>query len=144
MGTTSGALVSTSTCKSSAAVAATDSIPSNQSCVAYEYDGVGLLNFTHVNAGFNCCPTQISAQFDFVDQTITVREVEDLSGGGCHCLCLYDLQFEIFDLPPGVYTLQFVEPYLNENDPPLTATLVLTGATSDTVCVERSVYPWGQ
>ena len=143
MGGVSGALVSHTDCKTFDGAALADPTPSNQSCIDYQYDGEGTLTFTHVNAGFNCCPTAITAQFDFDDQIIRVHEVEDLSGGGCHCLCLFDLQFEIENVPPGVYLVEFVELYLAEGDPPLTATLDLTGATSGDHCVERTVYPWG-
>lgn len=139
----SGSLISRSTCKSSGGAALVDSVSSNQSCIIYEYDGVGALSITHVNAGFNCCPTEISARFDFDDQIIRVHEVEDLSGGGCRCLCLFDLQFDVENVPPGVYLVEFVESYLDEGDPPLTATLDLTGATSGSHCEERTQYPWG-
>ena len=139
-----GALVSRTDCKSSGGEALADSIPSDQSCLVYEYDGSGTLAFTHANAGFNCCPTALSAWFSFENDIIRVHEVEDLSGGGCHCLCLYDLHFEVMNVPPGVYTVEIVEPYLGEGETPLIVTLDLTAAGSGTRCVERLVYPWGQ
>ena len=139
-----GALVSRTDCKSSGGEALADSIPSDQSCLVYEYDGSGTLAFTHANAGFNCCPTALSAWFSFENDIIRVHEVEDLSGGGCHCLCLYDLHFEVMNVPPGVYTVEMVEPYLGEGETPLIVTLDLTAAGSGTRCVERLVYPWGQ
>jgi hypothetical protein len=139
-----GSLISRTSCKSFGGEALADSVQSNQSCLVYEYDGSGTLGFIHANAGFNCCPTEITAWFSFEDGIIRVHEVEDLSGGGCHCLCLFDLQFEVTNIPPGIYTVEVVEPYLAEGEIPLTATLDLTSTGSGTRCVERSVYPWGQ
>jgi|GEM_PF-987337 len=138
----SGALLSHAGCKTFEGAALADPTPPNQSCIDYQYDGEGTLTFTHVNAGFNCCPTALSAEFDFASGVITVTEIEDLSGGGCYCLCLFDLDMEIAGLPPGEYRLVFEEPYVNQSMAPLDFILDLTGPTSGTHCVERTNYPW--
>jgi len=143
MGGVSGALVSHTDCKSGDGAALADPTPSNQSCMDYQYDSEGTLTFTHVNAGFNCCPTALLAEFDFAPEVITVTEIEDLTGGGCHCLCLFDLQMQITGLPPGTYRMIVNEPYRDSADPPFVFDLDLTGPTSGSVCVERDYYPWG-
>lgn len=139
-----GTVTGISACKSNGVGAAADPAPADQSCIELQYDGDGTLNLTHINAGFNCCPTSIGAQFGFDGSTITVTEIEDLSGGACHCLCLYDLQFRITDLPPGEYRLIIVEPYRNETDPALDFVIDLTQSPQAMTCVQRSAYPWGQ
>ena len=141
--TPSGAVVGHSECLSHSAVPAAASLSPDQSCVDIQYDGAGTLTLTHGNAGFNCCPTVLSAEFDFDGSTITITEVEDLTGGGCHCLCLYDLEMQINNLPPGQYRIVFVEPYRDDPDPALDFTVDLRHATSTTHCVERHNYPWG-
>jgi len=144
MGAMSGYLIEYTGCKSFDGAALSDPIPSNQSCIEYAYDGDGTLSFTHVNAGFNCCPTYLAADFDFDGNTITITESENLEGGGCYCLCLFDLEYEIVNLPPGEYNIVIEVPYLPSGDQPLEFIINLTAAGSGTFCVERTGYPWGE
>ncbi|MEW5796161.1 MAG: hypothetical protein AB1772_07345 [Candidatus Zixiibacteriota bacterium] len=143
-GGTAGYLFSRSDCKTNFGAAQENGAMATSSCIEYVYDGYGTLMMTHVNAGLNCCPTEISAQFSFEGSTITVTEIEDLSGGGCHCLCLYDLEYRILNLAPGEYRLVIIEPYVEPPVAVLDFTLGLTIAASGVHCVERTVYPWGQ
>jgi hypothetical protein len=116
--------------------------PSDQDCVLYQYDGSGELTLKHVNAGFNCCPGTISADIDIVGQAITITEHESISG--CRCLCLFDLDYEIANLEPGEYHIEFIEPYTEMCDEPLGFTVDLTQAVSGEFCVKRTHYPWSQ
>jgi hypothetical protein len=112
-------------------------------CVQYQYDGQGTLTLKHVNAGFNCCPGDITAQIDITGNVITVVELENQTG--CHCLCLYDLDYEVTNLTPGQYTVRFVEPYANAGDVQLAIDVTLTSvAGSGENCVDRNYYPWAQ
>ena len=139
-----GTVTGMSGCKSHGVGAATDPAPADQSCIDLQYDGAGTLTFTHVNAGFNCCPQLISAQFNFDGSTITVTEYEQFGPwGGCLCDCLFDIQFQITLLPPGEYHLVFVEPYRDPTEPALDFTVDLTQATNSETCVTRLIYPWG-
>ena len=115
--------------------------PTDSSCVYYHYDIAGNLFLKHINAGFNCCPDSLDADIIFEDNMITIEEIE--FGGLCDCNCLFDLDLEIIDLPPGVYTVYFHEPYRNPEDPVLEFELDLSVPTSGIHCVPRQHYPWG-
>ena len=84
-------------------------LPEDKAGVEYEYD-IALLRLTHVNAGFNCCPGELSADIIVRDATIEIHEQQEKNG--CRCDCLYDIEFEIWGLVPGEYTIKIVEPLL--------------------------------
>jgi hypothetical protein len=123
-----------------AASVETMTVPPTQSCISYEYDGEGILSVYRANAGFNCCPERLYVNVSQDGNTITVTEQEILEFGyGCACLCLFDLEFLIANLPPGQYDLVIEELYAEG----ITIPLDLTSATSGEHCVERTDYPWG-
>jgi hypothetical protein len=117
-----------------------------QDCIDYDYDGVGTLTLKHRNAIFNCCPTYLFAHTTLVNDTLTVTEGENLEPhGGCDCICLFDVDMMIVDLPPGEYTIHVDELYIatGEWDPreDIEFDVDLTSATSGSYCVERVGYP---
>jgi len=130
------ALVSHTDCKASAAAGAAAA----RDCVQYQFNGLGTLNLKHVNAGFNCCPGDLTAEITILDSVISIREME--KEAGCHCLCLYDLTYQVLNLPSGVYTIRFVEPYVPDADPKLEVTVNIATQPIGEFCVDRSVYPW--
>lgn len=136
-----GSLVDHTDCKQFLPVGVSAATPSNLDCVSYEYDGNGLLRLKHVNAAFNCCPGEITAGIKVEDSLITIVEGETESG--CRCLCLYDLECVIENLPPGEYVVRVEEPYLEPGDEPLEFTVDLAAAGAGSHCVERTHYPWG-
>ncbi|MFZ1946484.1 MAG: hypothetical protein WAW06_02980 [bacterium] len=112
----------------------------DQDCIQYSYRG-RTLDLTHVNAALNCCPefeTRVTVSSDSI--FITEDEVE----GGCHCLCLYDLQYEIRHLPAGTYRVIVSQEYLQPGDQPLEFTIDLRASPSGEYCVTRDHYPWGK
>lgn len=111
--------------------------------IRYNYDGSGTLLITHVNTGFNCCPDSFRVGIDVGNDTIRITETELLTNGGCRCLCLYDLEYEITDLPAGSYRIEVVQMYLAEEDELLESTIDLTSAAADSFDVTREHYPWG-
>ena len=113
--------------------------PSDRDCIEYDYDGSGTLLLKHVNAGFNCCP-EMDNSIIIDGDTIIVREVE--TEGLCDCLCLFDLDYEIINLPAGVYMIKVVEPYFHPGEDPLEFQLNLEEAVSGSFCVRRYFYPW--
>ena len=139
-GDPSGWLAGASGCKSFSMRGALDETPSNQDCIDYHYNGNNVLLLTHLNAGFNCCPV-ISANIDIKDHVITIAEKE--INGLCDCLCLFDLDYQIINLPPGEYVIRVIEPYIGEDDEPLEFVVNLSETPSGTYCVKRSTYPWG-
>jgi hypothetical protein len=138
-----GYLINYEGCKEFGKGGATDSIPPNQDCVAYQYDGAGVLLLRHVNAGFNCCPTEILAEVTIEDGIISIVEDESLEGGGCFCLCLFDVDYSIDNLPSGEYTIRVYGMYLQEGDQILEFTVDLGSSPSGIHCVYRDHYPWG-
>ncbi len=135
----SAALVSSSDCKESAELAAPGATPIRD-CFEYELTGGDTLLLTHVNAAFNCCPGDITAEISFDNDTITIVERE--SESACRCLCLYDLEYRFENIEAGTYTIRFIEPYKNDADEPLRATIDLSASPSGVFCVERTTYPW--
>ncbi|MCU0286630.1 MAG: hypothetical protein MUF15_09545 [Acidobacteria bacterium] len=109
-------------------------------CLEYNYDGAGNLTIKHVNCCFNCCPGTISADFTYNGNQITITEKE--SAQDCRCSCLYDLYYEIKNVPPGSHIVRIIEPNINETDAVMAFTLELFSAKSGTFCVPRNHYPW--
>lgn len=120
-----------------------DGTPPDQDCIEYQYDGEGTLLLKHVNAGFNCCVDDILAEITLVGNLITITEIEEPPGGWCDCICLYDVDYQINDLPPGEYTITVNELYLWPGAEILEFTVDLSSSTSGSYCVQRTDYPWG-
>jgi hypothetical protein len=133
-------LVSRSDCKQSTELAASGAAGAVVDCFEYELVSGDTLLLTHINAAFNCCPGQIDADISFSNDTITIVEHE--SESGCHCLCLYDLEYRLTGIEAGTYMIRFVEPYTTDTDEPLRATVDLSASPSGSFCVNRNGYPW--
>lgn len=137
-----GKVASYTSCKSGTMAASQTEIPKDQDCIEYAYDGHSVLHLRHVNAGFNCCPDSLLAEFEVSSGQIVIDEAEDLTTGGCDCLCLYDLNYEITGLKPGLYDITVNEMYLDSEAEMLEFTLDLTSLKTGTFCVTRDFYPW--
>ncbi|MEA3444201.1 MAG: hypothetical protein U9R19_05680 [Bacteroidota bacterium] len=133
-------LISFTGCKSTKNLYATDSVTANQSCIEFSYTDNTLL-LTHINAGFNCCPGEITADFTFSGNAISISENE--SAADCDCDCLYDLEMQITSLSPGIYNFIFIEPYAMQPGQEIAFTLNLNDSVSGIYCVDRNHYPWG-
>jgi len=120
-----------------------DSIAVTRDCLAFTYDRFDVLRLRHINAGFNCCPGEITASVQILGNVISILESE--AAQECRCQCLYDLDFRIQGLYPGLYEIRVVEPYVHSEwgEARLGFLLDLTVPTSDTLCVERTRAPWG-
>jgi len=138
-----GILLDYSGCKQFQKGTATDGTPPDQDCIEYQYDGTGVLLLNHLNAGFNCCPDEILADITIENNIITIGEDESLESGGCDCLCLFDVHYQISNLPSGEYTIRVYGMYLQEGDEILEFTVDLASSPSGSFCVYRDHYPWG-
>ncbi len=139
-----GDIVGYSGCKESAKPSFPGSTPPNQDCIEYQYDGEGILLLKHVNAGFNCCPDEILGEVTLTGNVIAVTENESLEiSGGCDCICLFDVDYQINDLPPGEYTITVNQLYLPPGAEILEFTVDLSSSASGSSCVQRGYYPWG-
>jgi hypothetical protein len=119
-----------------------DTFPTTLDCIDYTYDGESVLDIIHINAGLNCCPVFV-AEFTVEENLITIEEIDSLFMGGCDCNCLFDIVYQISNVPPAVYTIKVIEPYIQPDDDTLQFEVDLTTATYGIHCVERYFYPWG-
>lgn len=113
---------------------------SGEECVDYNYFSNGTLSLTHVNAGFNCCPGELTANINIEGGVITIEEFEQEAG--CHCNCLFDLDYEIAIPSPGTYTIKIVTPYVDATEQ-IEFIVDLTSTSNGSYCVQRNNYPWG-
>jgi hypothetical protein len=138
-----GEVTGYTSCKGVSMAASRGDTADSLDCLEYDYDGQSVLRLKHVNAGFNCCPDSLMAAFQISTGEIVIDEAELLTSGGCHCLCLYDLDYEVTGLAPDQYSIRVNQPYLTDDAEILEFTLDLTAARSGTFCVLRDFYPWG-
>lgn len=140
-----GRIVSNTGCKATVAQTFVP-LDSAQDCLEWIFDGKGVLQLKHVNAAFNCCPEHLLATIVVTGDTISITEDEQLDQGGCRCLCLYDVNYQITNVSPGVYTAVIDGMYLGgdwwEQGSYLTCELDLTEAGIGSCCVWRHDYPW--
>ncbi len=116
--------------------------PTDLDCVTWDWDGSDTLRLVHVNAGLNCCPGTIVGLVSVVGSVITIEETEGDDAIMCHCLCLYDLTYEIAGISGGALTITFIEPYVPDGGKPLTVTVDLGTEPTGSHCVNRDTYPW--
>ncbi|MCD6332636.1 MAG: hypothetical protein J7L89_05130 [Bacteroidales bacterium] len=115
----------------------------DQSCIRWVYDrDASILTLTHYNAGFNCCPEAIQVDLEVKGDSLLISEDDSLEL--CRCLCLYDVDIVIRDLPSDLYYLRIKEPCVTDSHPFITCTLDLSGKSSGQYCLKRTYYPWGE
>lgn len=119
-------------------LAAYSPIGNDETCVAYSYDGQSVLQLKHTNAVFNCCPDSVGGEVQIDGNTITIDEMEVLTTP-CDCICPYDVDYEITNLPPGVYTIKVCEVYTRDGMELLEFTVDLSEAGTGEYCVEREL-----
>ncbi|MDA3844560.1 MAG: hypothetical protein PF588_09360 [Candidatus Kapabacteria bacterium] len=98
------------------------------------------LEIRHINAGFNCCPDEITADISIEDGVISISEKEAVAG--CKCNCLYDIDIDVTDIEKGKYTVKVIEPYLNDVDLEFNFEIDLNENPDGEFVLERSSYPW--
>lgn len=137
----SGQVIDHSECKSDKTVFTTASPDDSLSCVNYVFDASAhRLILNHLNAGFNCCPGNLSCDIYLVNDTIVVEEFEEAAQ--CNCNCLFDMEIEINDIKTGTYVIKFIEPY-RKNQEQIIFDVHLTSQLEGSFCVTRHDYPWG-
>lgn len=138
--TLSGEFIGSTGCKEWPAAMDGNGTPPDQDCIEYSYSEGEVLALSHINTAFNCCP-EFEADISVVGGKIVVGERE--ISGLCNCLCLFDLDYRVLDLDPGVYVVSVSQEYLREGDEPLEFTIDLLASPSGSHCVQRDHYPWG-
>ncbi|MFH2049933.1 MAG: hypothetical protein ABIJ12_10855 [bacterium] len=140
--TPSGEYVGHTNCKG---MKTADTLETNWDCLEYNYTGSNLLTLKHVNTAFNCCSLK-DADIIIDDSLILIVESESFSDpyDSCYCECLFDLDFEISNLPPGIYTIKIDQLYLDPGHELMEFTIELTTTSiTDSYCIYREHYPWG-
>ncbi|MEE9441721.1 MAG: hypothetical protein V3V99_03540 [candidate division Zixibacteria bacterium] len=111
--------------------------------VMWSYDGESILHIEHGGAAFNCCPENIYATVDIVDNDIYFYEHEtEGEFGFCHCLCLFNIKYRILNLPPGEYNITIYGLYIYGEDPLNFTVDCQLPSSSGSHYVERNIYPW--
>ena len=115
-----------------------------QACIAYEYDGVSVLQLTHVNTAFNCAAAggMAGGHVTVTLGQISIREDEHYPVPA-DCLCLFDVTYRLYGVVPGVYRVAVSELYLRDGNEPFDFEIDLTHEASGEVCLVRQGYPWG-
>jgi hypothetical protein len=135
-----GYLTGHSDCKAPGpAKAPADSL--TEDCLTYQYDGHGTLILKHINALLNCCPLFIANVY-IQDNQIIIEEFDSLYNGGCDCLCPFDMDYRIDNLPAGQYTIYVIEPYVPQSEPALAFPVDLNFMPVGYYCVDRPWLPW--
>jgi hypothetical protein len=134
-------LTGKSDCKSNKSAEINQAVTNSQSCIDYSFDQAAKkLTLKHINAGFNCCPGNISCIVSYRSDTIVIQEVEEKSQ--CNCDCIYDLDMVVDGVEAGKYQLRVIEPYVG-NQAKLNFELDLRNQKQGSWCVTRTQYPWG-
>lgn len=132
-----GELISLSSCKYDKFTLAEN----DETCIEYNYNAEDkILNLKHINTAFNCCPDKLYCDISIKNDTVIIEESERKQG--CLCLCLYDIESEVYNIEAKSYILKFIEPYLGDQEE-LVFEIDLSFNISGTHCVERVNYPWG-
>ena len=74
--------------------------------IEFTVDGT-TLDLVHRNATYNCCLDDIAITLSVDGTVLSFTEEENLTTGGCLCLCCYDVEATAVDLAPGEYTVRF-------------------------------------
>ena len=111
----------------------------NEECVEYSYSNNTLI-LKHINSAFNCCPGELKFTYSLLNNVLLITEQE--TEANCNCLCLYDLDYTIEELPAGRYVIRFSRTYLPLSEDLLEAEINLNTNSSGKICVQRDSYPW--
>ena len=135
--TEDGALITHTLCKNEKNFA----YETNETCVEYSYNAESkTLNLKHINTGFNCCPAKLYCEISIDGDTIKVEESERKQD--CNCLCLYDVEAEVYNVEAKTYIIKYIEPYIGDYDE-LVFEVNLSESLTGAYCLERNNYPWG-
>lgn len=105
------------------------------------YPSYKIIQVSHINAAFNCCPDKITSSYKFSNDTIRIYEKE--AKAGCHCECLYDLNYELRNFSPGIYHIEIYGPLTDgKANPPLAFDVDIANHKDSVFTLYRGIYPW--
>jgi len=115
-------------------------ITDSMSCIKYSFSGEELI-INHINAGFNCCPGEITCTSQIKNDTIVIEESEEAPL--CNCNCLFDLKIKVNGLLHKQYFIKVKEPYVQDQKELFFAVDLNKSPVEGSHCVVRVKYPWG-
>ena len=104
-------------------------------CFNYNFnDSVHILKMQHLNAIFNCCPDELYAEIEEINDTLIIREFE--KANYCSCVCQYDLEFEFNGIERKKYLIKLIVPkyYYATGDNPLIFEIDLEAEANGQYC----------
>ncbi len=140
-------VVSATSCKGSQESLSSRTVSScSQDALQYWSEPDGSLHVKHINAAFNCCMESLLVTIELKGELALITEDDYMTGGGCRCLCLYDVEYEITNLTRTIRKIEVVEPYarLDEwiEERPLCCSFTLPVIDTESCSVDRCHYPW--
>lgn len=110
------------------------------SCVYYSYNFQDKkLTLNHINAGFNCCPGNLSCEIELLNDTIRIKEKEETAD--CDCNCLFDLTINVFNIESEKYWISIDEPYGGDQEKIVFEIDLAINPTGEFL-ITRKGYPW--
>ena len=103
-----------------------------EECLEVNYQGNGTLTIQHTNACHFCDADTSSAVITIGEGEIIIDERP--FGGMADCRCLFDIEYTIVNVPPGLYEIRLAG---SAQDPPLTIAINLDTQSSKEACVVR-------
>ncbi|MFH1050381.1 MAG: hypothetical protein V1779_05545 [bacterium] len=117
-------------------------VSASDECITFNYYmSYQIVRLSHINAGFNCCPEKINASYSFSKDTIKIFEKQ--AKAGCRCDCLYDINYELRNIYPGIYHIEIYGPLTDGiNQPQFSCVVNIPDDFDSTFCIYRGFYPW--
>lgn len=136
-----GRLINRTDCKNSAGVFLINVNSTHEAITFNYYSGYKILQLSHINAAFNCCPKKITASYKFINDTIKIFEKE--AEAGCHCECLYDVNYELRNISEGIYHIEIYGPITDGSyHTPLAFDVDVLNHKDSVFALYRGFYPW--
>ena len=108
-------------------------------CVQWQYTvETGALHVTHTNATFNCCPV-MRYEVEISGDTIFINEIE--IEGLCDCICPFDFEYELYNVPMLSFTVAFNPYYWPPDQDPLICDIDLALEPQGECCIWRPYLP---
>jgi len=115
-------------------------VPDSISMVEYKYDKLTKkLLLKHYNAGFYCCPLDISADVHIKGNVITIKEKQGLKDR-CRCSGLFNVEIELHNVKARSYKIVFDEEYAR--DPKIAFEIDLKKIEEGSYKVIKFGSPW--
>ncbi len=110
----------------------------SQTCVEWTFSE-NKLSIKHINAAYNCCFEDLKTDFYFSNDTLRIV-TKDINGM-CDCECLYDINYQVKNLPAKSFVV-YIQDQRKDEDQPIEFTLNIKKQPSGKVCFKRTGYPW--